>query len=174
MNGNKAKNIWEVGKWTSISLFIFSVLWFIKTVVLLAWDIHTIYDRFKPMILSRSEKLYYLSILCMNKHKTLEPEWVDISPGREDSTVDLCCFFLSLSNPEITHKMSIKKMEKIKKSLLVEEKTDPTIDDIQQASQYFLVAKTELCKETYISHHILKNFDSASDNRYALTTFLTD
>ncbi|CAO2837264.1 unnamed protein product [Amaranthus hypochondriacus] len=172
LNGNKAENIWELGKWSFVSLLIFSVLWFIKTAVLLAWDVHTIYDRFKPMILSRSEKLYYLSILCMNKHETLQPAgWVDISTGiREDSIVDLFCFNLirSMENPVIEHIVSIKKMEKIKNNLVeTMEKTDPTIDDIQQAIQYFLVAKKALSKETYISD-ILKNFDSAGDNRETL------
>ncbi|XP_056699414.1 mechanosensitive ion channel protein 9 isoform X2 [Spinacia oleracea] len=176
----KAKSFWHFGLWTFVSLLVCSFLWLIKTFVLLAWEVNTVYHRLEPRIVDISQLLYFLGILGCSKHDIFRFRH-KIAEGYEDETPvgtkgvflrsyigdSISIFFRSISKGS-SKKLIVEKKEMVKNDLLIlKEHRYPTMDDLQRASHYFLMAKKHLLKETYISD-ILKTFDQTGDNREIL------
>ncbi|KMT14462.1 hypothetical protein BVRB_4g072370 [Beta vulgaris subsp. vulgaris] len=184
MKIGKTKSIWEYGLWTLLTLLICAFFWLIKTFVLLAWEVHTVYNRLEHRIISISEQLYFLGILDCDKHDIFklrndivedddneqEASTVQNSQRGGDNSLTKCFSLIVTSLFDLIpkgakKKLNLEKKERIKNELLLHK--DPTMDDLQRASHFFIVAKRKLLKETYISD-ILESFDTTSNNREKL------
>ncbi|XP_021769808.1 uncharacterized protein LOC110734054 [Chenopodium quinoa] len=189
MNSTEAKHIWEFGEWTLLSLFICSFLWSIKTFVLLAWEIHTVYHRLEHRIIPISEQLYFLGILGCHRYDILKllpkssahQQTANSPPPREYcifQSISICLYplqnltrrFASISK-EFRETLNIRKWERITNHLLVPK--NPTMDDLQRAIKHFKVAKKLLLKETYISD-ILTAYDPEADYWENLNKVMVD
>ncbi|KAL9223965.1 hypothetical protein vseg_000045 [Gypsophila vaccaria] len=66
-----AKKVIEFGKWSCFSLVICSLLWLIKSCVLLSWEARAVYDRLSAKILEAGEALYFLGVVGRAKFDVL-------------------------------------------------------------------------------------------------------
>ncbi|KAH9619187.1 hypothetical protein KSS87_014764 [Heliosperma pusillum] len=57
------KDVLKFGKWSCFSLVICSLLWMVKSCVLLAWEARVVYDRLCSKILEAGEVLYFLGVV---------------------------------------------------------------------------------------------------------------
>ncbi|GMH29133.1 hypothetical protein Nepgr_030976 [Nepenthes gracilis] len=55
--------IFHIVKWSLTSLLIFSFCWLLKTVLLLKWEAHAVYNRFRDRILRAGFQLYFLACI---------------------------------------------------------------------------------------------------------------
>ncbi|KAK9697979.1 hypothetical protein RND81_08G074300 [Saponaria officinalis] len=66
-----AEHVIEFGKWSCFSLVICSILWLIKSCILLSWEARAIYDRLSSKILEAGEALYFLGVVGRAKFDVL-------------------------------------------------------------------------------------------------------
>ncbi|XP_074281128.1 uncharacterized protein LOC141606047 [Silene latifolia] len=57
------KGVLKFGKWSCFSLVICSLLWLVKSCILLAWEARVVYDRLSAKILEGGEVLYFLGVV---------------------------------------------------------------------------------------------------------------
>ncbi|GAB4842342.1 hypothetical protein Ancab_012312 [Ancistrocladus abbreviatus] len=53
--------LFRIVRWTLVSFFIFSICWLFKEMLLLIWEAHSIYNRFRKRILRAGVQLYFLA-----------------------------------------------------------------------------------------------------------------
>ncbi|XP_021859472.1 mechanosensitive ion channel protein 10-like isoform X1 [Spinacia oleracea] len=188
---DEGKHIWEFGKRTLICLLMCSFLWSIKSLVLLTWEVHTVYGRLYSRILNINEQLYFLGVLGRCNHDILslqceievdhegaETEGSNISSSQGGSLLHK---FQKYFPATFTHflkkrvekkKSTAKKREKVRNDFLKLKDKNPTMDDVQRVARYFLAAKTTLLVETYTSD-VLKILDSSGNNRENLKRLIS-
>ncbi|KAL2940912.1 Mechanosensitive ion channel protein 10 [Bienertia sinuspersici] len=172
LSGNNAASIWEYGKWTLVSLFIFSFLWLIKTCVLLAWEAHTIYDRLQDPIISTCEQLYFLIILGtynpkLRQHTAQHHDYLEKSLLNAKHLARPTSFMAMLTEISRGFKTPKEARKKLQRDLLFPENADPNLNHLEQGTQYFALVKEHLLKETYTSE-ILAFFKETDVNREKL------
>ncbi|GAB4842560.1 hypothetical protein Ancab_012536 [Ancistrocladus abbreviatus] len=75
--------------WTMVALLIFSVLWLVKTILLLQWEAHAVYHRFTTRILRAGFQLYFLAIIAGISWDTFRPaEEEEADQNGEEGKVD--------------------------------------------------------------------------------------
>ncbi|GMH17601.1 hypothetical protein Nepgr_019442 [Nepenthes gracilis] len=58
-----SNDVFDFMTWTLVSLLISALLWLLKTVLLLKWEAHAIYERFRDRILKAGSQLYFLALI---------------------------------------------------------------------------------------------------------------
>ncbi|GAB4842476.1 hypothetical protein Ancab_012450 [Ancistrocladus abbreviatus] len=75
--------------WIMVALLIFSVLWLVKTILLLQWEAHAVYHRFTTRILRAGFQLYFLAIIAGISWDTFRPaEEEEADQNGEEGKVD--------------------------------------------------------------------------------------
>ncbi|KAL2924494.1 Mechanosensitive ion channel protein 10, partial [Bienertia sinuspersici] len=160
--------------WLYIDVFIVLVgLWIFYPIAK-----YTVYGNLKPKIIAASKQLYFLGIIGCHKHDILRlkrskktkneapTSTLDTNSEQRQAVggggglgVRLTKFIGKFtfkswfqSIPKKARKrFDFEKRERIKNDLLFSNEATPTMDDLQRASRYFLVAKKYLLEGTYIS-----------------------
>ncbi|GMH17603.1 hypothetical protein Nepgr_019444 [Nepenthes gracilis] len=58
-----SNDVFDFMSWTLVSLLISALLWLLKTVLLLKWEAHAVYKRFRDRILRAGFQLYFLALI---------------------------------------------------------------------------------------------------------------
>lgn len=65
---HRSRYVKEFGTWTCVSLLICSILWVIKTCVLLSWEASSVYERLDSKILDGGNQLYFLGVISRDSY----------------------------------------------------------------------------------------------------------
>ncbi|GAB2221828.1 hypothetical protein Drorol1_Dr00013019 [Drosera rotundifolia] len=66
--------VFELGTRTLISLLIFALLWLLKSILLLKWEAHVVYERFLDRILRAGFQVYFLALMSGKSWVIFRPE----------------------------------------------------------------------------------------------------
>ncbi|XP_021862786.1 mechanosensitive ion channel protein 9-like isoform X3 [Spinacia oleracea] len=173
----RAKNVIEYGTWTCICFFICSVLWLIKTCVILSWKARSVYSRLRIKILEGGKQLYFLGIIGRHSYDIFNvlhketSDTVDLASRGNILTSILCdesdeefsCLDKSDYVVDSNGKDFSSKRKKVVKDELLIMHQVPTMYDVQEAALYFLNARNDLLNEKYTSD-ILEQLKSCSED----------
>ncbi|GAB4842485.1 hypothetical protein Ancab_012459 [Ancistrocladus abbreviatus] len=65
--------LFRIVRWTLVSFFIFSICWLFKETLLLIWEAHSIYNRFRKRILRAGFQLYFLARISGTSMHNFKP-----------------------------------------------------------------------------------------------------
>ncbi|GAB2249657.1 hypothetical protein Droror1_Dr00013016 [Drosera rotundifolia] len=66
--------VFDLGTRTLFSLLIFALLWLLKSILLLKWEAHVVYERFLDRILTAGFQVYFLALMSGKEWEIFRPE----------------------------------------------------------------------------------------------------
>jgi len=174
--------VFDLGAWICISLLVCSVLWLIKTCVLLAWEANVVYERLESQILEARKQLYFLGLVGRHKHDIFKLQYRDNPP--KNIFLRFCRSFFEVATPDIKYrsrtdkedswstgevkKLSSQKKKAVRDDLLMPKGHTPTMHDIKEVTLYLQEAKHALSNKNYAEDILcyLKSNNPSGDDHW--------
>ncbi|XP_074292524.1 mechanosensitive ion channel protein 9-like isoform X2 [Silene latifolia] len=173
---SKNQRILAFGTWTFVSLLVCSLLWLLKSCLLLYWEAHTVYDRLHPKIRDIGKQLYFL-VMLSNEHyrqaaryaaTELKDSGCGLSSCLKAPPKKMVVWNLpDNSDEDYTYQQLDRKI--VRAEFIKYTGKKASIYDIQKAAQRFLTAQNALANENTVGD--LQHFqsdDSAESNAKCL------